>query len=252
MRNVYGLLSLLALAVLVNNLPAQTTTTGAFGTRTLGNGVSTNTSNFSANSGRTPTTQASNGLGIGQTAGNSLSQNFSLSSTGTRQGQGQFVGADRMDSSNTFSQQAASQQLQQNNAGQTAFIRQLTQQMQRGQNQLQQLNRAGQGQGGQNQPQLRIPVKVGFTASSATSVSTRATAQLTKRFANLPGLQATSPIVVQMEGETAVLTGQVASASDRDLATQIAKMEPGIEAVRNELTVGPAATKGAGSNRVQP
>ena len=242
MRTSYCMLGLLAVIAANSDVHAQAVSS-AFGSRTLGNGVSTNTQNFSANSGRSTGGVGSPGTGMSgmsPTGSNgSLTQNFSLSSTGTRQGQGQFVGADRMDSTNAISQQAAGQQNAQNNAGQAAFFNQLTQQMRQGQNQLQQLNRAGQGGQGQNRVQLRIPVSVGFTTAP---VSNKTTAQLTRRFANLPGLQPTSPIVVRMDGGTAVLTGQVASDSDRELATQIAKMEPGIESVRNELTVGPAGS----------
>jgi len=230
------MLGLLAVLAANSDVYAQAVSS-AFGSRTLGNGVSTSTSGMNSTAGRTT---AGTGTGAaGGTTANSLSQGFDLSSTATRQGQGQFVGADRMDSTNAISRQAAGQQNAQNNAGQAAFFNQLTQQMRQGQNQLQQLNRAGQGGQGQNRVQLRIPVSAGFTTAP---VSNKTTAQLTRRFANLPGLQPTSPIVVRMDGGTAVLTGQVASDSDRELATQIAKMEPGIESVRNELTVGPAAS----------
>ena len=44
-------------------------------------------------------------------------------------------------------------------------------------------------------------------------------------------------ITVAVEGSTAVLTGAVPSVQDRKLAEQMALLEPGVRAVRNELVV---------------
>jgi hypothetical protein len=79
-------------------------------------------------------------------------------------------------------------------------------------------------------------VEVGFSvAAPPTSVVTSAvnrsfhSATLTSRFGS---------IQVSLDGETAVLRGTVASANDRQLAEQMALLEPQISSVRNELMIG--------------
>jgi osmotically-inducible protein OsmY len=48
-------------------------------------------------------------------------------------------------------------------------------------------------------------------------------------------------VSVTLEGSTAVLTGTVSSKHARDVIARLALLEPGIGAVRNELTVNPDA-----------
>ena len=43
--------------------------------------------------------------------------------------------------------------------------------------------------------------------------------------------------VVTVQGDTAVLTGAVASDGERQVIAQLVSMEPGVRAVRNEMTV---------------
>lgn len=52
-------------------------------------------------------------------------------------------------------------------------------------------------------------------------------------------------VTVSMEGSTAVLTGTVATEHVRGVLENLAMLEPGIEAVRNELLVDPAVPKPA-------
>jgi osmotically-inducible protein OsmY len=48
---------------------------------------------------------------------------------------------------------------------------------------------------------------------------------------------------VSVQGDTAILRGSVQSESDRQLAAQLAMLEPAVSSVRNELTVAaPAAS----------
>jgi osmotically-inducible protein OsmY len=68
--------------------------------------------------------------------------------------------------------------------------------------------------------------------------SQRAATRLTRQLTESPRLQRLSPIAVQVEGQTAILRGSVASAYDRRLAEQVVRMQPGIWNVKNELTVG--------------
>jgi hypothetical protein len=57
-----------------------------------------------------------------------------------------------------------------------------------------------------------------------------------------------SPLSVSIEHETAILRGAVASQYDRTLAGHLARFEPGVRNVKNELTVAPAgASPSAGS-----
>jgi hypothetical protein len=105
-------------------------------------------------------------------------------------------------------------------------------------------NQNGQGQGQPRMP-LTIPIRLGFANRPI------ATAQFTSRFgqrlAKLPGLKALGPIEVTMEGRKAILRGTVASEDDRQLAAGLAKLEPEVLEVQNELVVGSAETMGAGS-----
>jgi hypothetical protein len=58
-----------------------------------------------------------------------------------------------------------------------------------------------------------------------------------------------SPLAVSIEHETAILRGVVASPYDRTLAGHLARFEPGVRNVKNELTVAPA---GASPNAEGP
>jgi hypothetical protein len=80
-------------------------------------------------------------------------------------------------------------------------------------------------------------VEVGFpvslppnTAVAGTLASSFHSPVLASRF---------SGVQVKVEGSTAVLRGTVASVGDRELAAQMALLEPSIYSIRNELTVGP-------------
>jgi osmotically-inducible protein OsmY len=50
-----------------------------------------------------------------------------------------------------------------------------------------------------------------------------------------------SRLAVSIEHETAILRGVVASPYDRTLAGHLARFEPGVRNVKNELTVAPAS-----------
>jgi osmotically-inducible protein OsmY len=54
-----------------------------------------------------------------------------------------------------------------------------------------------------------------------------------------PRIEKLSPIQVQVQGQTAVLRGVVASEYDRRVAEQVVRMQPGIWEVKNELTLPP-------------
>ena len=74
---------------------------------------------------------------------------------------------------------------------------------------------------------------VGFShpAQSSAVLNQKLSAELSKSH----GITALSPIVVQMDGTTAVINGTVATEHDRVLAAELALLEPGVDNVRNNL-----------------
>ena len=83
--------------------------------------------------------------------------------------------------------------------------------------------------------QLRVPMRMGFTVS--TTQMTARSKQLATRVPKIPGLRNVQGLTVEMDGETAILRGTVESEEQRDLVERLAKLEPGISAVQNELLV---------------
>ncbi|NUQ62405.1 MAG: BON domain-containing protein [Pirellulales bacterium] len=65
----------------------------------------------------------------------------------------------------------------------------------------------------------------------------RTGARLSRQLTASPRIERLSPIQVQVQGQTAILRGAVASDYDRRVAEQVVRMEAGIRDVRNELTV---------------
>lgn len=81
---------------------------------------------------------------------------------------------------------------------------------------------------------VRTQMEIGFRYQrpAAPAVQTNVA-----RYVNTDEIGRLGPIEVQMEGATAVLRGRVATPSDRRLAIRLAKLEPGVETVRDELQV---------------
>jgi hypothetical protein len=87
-----------------------------------------------------------------------------------------------------------------------------------------------------NQPAVRAVVRVGFPVMAPSAAATGQ--KVTDRLSRLPLPNRVSQYLeVAMEGRTAILRGQVASAEDGELAVRILSLEPGIDDVRNELIV---------------
>lgn len=99
------------------------------------------------------------------------------------------------------------------------------------------------GQQGQARMPLSIPIRLGF--ESRPVVGTQFTARFENRLAKLPALKALGPIEVTMAGRTAILTGTVATEADRLLAEGVARLEPEVADVQNDLVVDSAATSPA-------
>lgn len=86
---------------------------------------------------------------------------------------------------------------------------------------------------------IRSALRVGFSvdgAHSATASGETGVLRVTP-LARVPQVQ---PITVRLEGDTAVLSGQVPTGHDRLLAERLVLLEPGIRAVRNEILVAAA------------
>lgn len=90
----------------------------------------------------------------------------------------------------------------------------------------------------QSKSRFRVPLRVGFQPPlpPAGTVGPRLSTQISK----VPGITQLGPISVSLVGQTAVLQGTVASDADRQLAADLARLEPGVLAVQNELEVAPA------------
>lgn len=96
------------------------------------------------------------------------------------------------------------------------------------------------GMNGQTRTQMRIPVAIGFQPPRVTA--TARARGFEARLLNLPGLDSAKNITVTMEGRTAILTGVVESDHEKDLIGRLAKLEPGISDVQNDLEVSGTAS----------
>lgn len=97
----------------------------------------------------------------------------------------------------------------------------------------------GMGAQGNQTGTVRTRMRLGFETpgSPAGSVAPRVS-QVVQRVLDRPDVGG-GQVSIAMEGNTAVLTGTVASKHARDVVERLALLEPGIAAVRNELTVRP-------------
>jgi len=97
----------------------------------------------------------------------------------------------------------------------------------------------------QNQPSIS---SVGQPPERARRISTNTTIQRTDQSIpagrtasvssnRIPGLAELGAIVVVSEGRTTVLRGTVSTEANRQLAENLARLEPGVVAVRNELVL---------------
>ena len=205
------------------NTSTGRTTQGLFGANTVGGNASTQGA---------PSSRSGTG---GAAATESARQNIALESrtlapaVQTQQVRGAFVGADTGDTGNLRSLQTGPVRTQGANFAQLGNL------FAQG---MQQINQAN-NQGGRNQTPVRVSLRLGFTPPPVSQ--TRITAFET-RLAQLPAIRFVGPLQVTMEGRTAVLRGTVASEDDRQLAEDLAMMEPAVQNVRNALVVDSSAT----------
>jgi hypothetical protein len=101
-------------------------------------------------------------------------------------------------------------------------------------------NQKGKSGASQNPPQpMRMEVKVGFDPPQITSnaVATVIQTRMTKILAD----HHMSQPLITVQGDTAVITGDAKSESERQTIGQLVSLESGIRAVRNEMTAPDAA-----------
>jgi len=164
-----------------------------------------------------------NSLGLG-----SYMQNF------TPGGQTGFVGANANSTTNLMSRAGTPGAVQ---AGRVNFgtLTNLMNQSRQNQFNQQQAQKAARS-ASQPKGQFRVPLRLGFQPSSGSAAAI--SGAMTQRMVKMPALSQAGRINASMEGETAVLRGTVPTEADRALAEGLAKLEPGVMAVRNELVVG--------------
>jgi len=102
----------------------------------------------------------------------------------------------------------------------------------------------------QAQSQFRVPLRLGFQPQPVNP--TNVTIVFPRRLTKIAGLQRLGGIEASLEGRTAVLRGTVASEADRQLAEGLARLEPEVMAVRNELVVGNPANSGTTVEALPP
>jgi hypothetical protein len=206
----------------------QQSSYGAFGNRTLGGGFNPTQSGFGGGAGGTAGGGAPSGLGLqnqqaaGQITGNErfLRQN---------QQPGNFIGSDSGEARNFIG--AMSGLLgNRNGMGNQQF----------GNNRGR--NNQNQNRNNRNNRAERVPFKLSYVADFAPSqaaITPAAAAKLGQQLSKSKRLTASGPIQVELQGQTVILRGVVGSNHERDLAAQMAMLEPGVANIQNDLQVGP-------------
>ncbi|MCS7238701.1 MAG: BON domain-containing protein [Thermoguttaceae bacterium] len=203
---------------------------GLFGTRTFGQGMSARTG-------------TSSGLGLSSAFSSRLmtSQQQTRQMQAGRQ-QGQFVGADTGDVRNilgfvTNPNQAVQAWRQGLTSLRSAFGQQPNQPSQPGSFGGRGTTRSGRI------AEVPAVVEAGFQYEPPAPPSVASTLQTRLEKAGLPGVG--SSVQVAVEGDVVVLRGSVSSSHQRLLAENLARLEPGVRQVRNELVVEPSASESA-------
>jgi hypothetical protein len=204
---------------------------GSFGARNLGGSYSQPASSFNGSTAARGAAAARTTTGVGGTAAGATTRGDATVGQVTgaerflrnNRQPGQFVGSDAVDAQNFLSQ--LTNQGQNNN-------------QQRRNNNNNNPNNLQNNATRQQVSKARVLTTIGFNYAPPTRVDVAATLQ--QRLEKSPRIARVGPITVQLEGRTAVLSGTVATAHDRELAALVARLEAGVGEVRNELQVAPA------------
>lgn len=235
--------------ILVSDCAAQSrgsTTSGMFGTTSVGNPAGA--SGAGMGTGMTTGQGSTNGNASvpGNTGGSSSALGNSLGLGANMQnftpgGATGFVGANASSTTNLLSRQGTQGAVQ---AGRVNFgtLTNLMNQSRQNQFNQQQAQKAGRTTGTQATAQFRVPLRLGFEPQIVQPQ--RFNTQVSGRLTKISGLSRVGSINATLEGRTAVLRGTVATEADRQLAEGLARLEPEVMAVRNELVVGPPTSTG--------
>lgn len=194
----------------------STTGSGTFGSRSLGSSIQPRQSSFG---GGRQQGGGNTGVGqpgeVGQLQGN---ERF------TRQGRaaGAFVGADTTDATSMLGVIAGAQMANFQGGGGN-----------RGQNQNQNQNQLGGNTRTTRTVRAVRSVEFVYAAPQPAKLGM----DLSRRLTNMKALETRTGVNVSIEGRTAVLKGVVPSPHARELAERLCLLEPGVSAVRNELTL---------------
>lgn len=224
-----------------NGMFGQTSVGGSAASRTPTASTGARTSTGTSAGGTTGTTQGGVSAAASTGAPNvAIGAQNAASAVTLNQTRGAFVGADSSDAgvTNARSLMALQGGAQGGAAGRsnTSGLNQLGNLFSQG---LQQLNQQNQRA---TRPKIRTPLRMGFQPQPVSLTHVR---NFETRLTRLPGVRFVGAPEVMLEGRTAVLKGTVASEDDRRLAEALAKMDPEVLAVRNELKVDSSATRAA-------
>ena len=86
---------------------------------------------------------------------------------------------------------------------------------------------------------MAVSYQVQIDLPPAASAASELQANLQGAISRIPSLAGLPPLVVAVEGSTVVLRGNVPSDRDKRLAEAIARLQPGVRSVRNEIAVVP-------------
>jgi hypothetical protein len=228
----------------------QTSSSGMFGNRTVGGSVSAGNRTFSSGSGSgfgSSLGSSFGGSGLGNTSGlggsgsSGMGGSSQLGSNerfvrGSRQA-GQFVGSDRQEVETVLNTMGGANSPGGMNQSSLSGLNS------RSGTNLQNANRRNQanplqmgGRAGRTAADLCTTVSPGFSYPQLTPLTIQTA--LTGRLTKTTRIRKVSPIRVVLEGGTTVLQGVVETEHDRVLAEQLARLEPGVTRVRNDLIVG--------------
>jgi len=107
-------------------------------------------------------------------------------------------------------------------------------------NQFRGNRRFERNQSDQNRPTARTQLRVGFSFTAANMNDVQAKLQqhlATAKFSTVGSIEVIIADQQTEAGATAILRGTVATKEEREVAEQMAAMEPGVATVRNELRI---------------
>ncbi len=197
----------------------QSSATGPFGTRTFGQGMNARSSTGGLTGGGSSLASGLSGL----------SNMGSRTGTGMQAGRqaGQFVGADTRDIRNLLGFVTNPQQGTQAWRSGLSGMRTRT---------VEQPTQTG-GRGGGRGTNAEVPavIQLGFDFQPIAAPTLETTLQ--QRLERSGAIRSVEGVSVAVEGDTVVLRGTVGSDYERLLAENLARLEPGVRQVRNELKI---------------